>query len=64
MVALAGLAVVAHGGIYGAFAEAALALGLAGLFVWIWLRERSKARARGEETAAMSEDAPNEPEDW
>ena len=38
---------LAHGGVYGAIAEAGLALGLAGLFVWIWLRERRRSRAEG-----------------
>jgi hypothetical protein len=64
VVALEGLALVAHGGIYGAFAEAALALGLAAFFVWIWLRERRKARARGDGPAEMNEDAPDQRGDW
>jgi len=38
---------IAHGGIYGAFAEAAVALGVGGLFVWIWLRERRRAQLEG-----------------
>jgi hypothetical protein len=48
---------VAHGGIYGAFGEAALALALAGLFVWIWLRERRKSREGSDAPAEMNEDA-------
>ena len=38
---------LAHGGIYGAIAEAGLALGLGGLFVWVWLRERRRSRTEG-----------------
>jgi hypothetical protein len=42
VVALAGLAPVAHGGVYGAVAEAAIALAIAGLFLYVWLRERRR----------------------
>jgi hypothetical protein len=39
VVALAGLA---HGGVYGAVAEAAIAVAIAGLFLFVWLRERRR----------------------
>jgi hypothetical protein len=38
-------AVLAHGGVLGAIAEAAIALAVVGLFVGIWLRERSARKA-------------------
>jgi hypothetical protein len=38
-------AVLAHGGVPGAIAEAAIALAVVGLFVGIWLRERSARKA-------------------
>jgi hypothetical protein len=41
-------AVLAHGGVPGAIAEAAIALAVVGLFVGIWLRERSARRADDE----------------
>jgi hypothetical protein len=37
--------VLAHGGIAGAIAEAAIALAVVGLFAGIWLRERSARKA-------------------
>jgi hypothetical protein len=64
VVALQGLGLVAHGGIYGAFAEAALGLALGGFFVWIWLRERRKSRTRGDGPAEMNEDAPDQRGGW
>lgn len=39
---------VAHGGIYGAFAEAVVAFLVGALFVWVWLRERRRSAAGGE----------------
>ena len=47
MAAQAGLInpALAHGGVPGAIAEAAIALAVVGLFVGIWLRERSARRA-------------------
>ena len=48
---------LAHGGVYGAIAEAGLALGLAGLFVWIWLRRATARRvARGARSRATTAD--------
>ncbi len=44
MAALAGLAVVAHGGVAGAIAESFVALAVAGVLVAVWLRERRAAR--------------------
>ncbi len=38
-------AVLAHGGVPGAIAEAAIALAVVGLFAGIWLRERSARKA-------------------
>ncbi len=38
-------AVLAHGGVPGAIAEAAIALAVVGVFVGIWLRERSARKA-------------------
>ena len=40
--------VLAHGGIPGAIAEAAVALVVIGLFGSIWLRERSARKSRDE----------------
>jgi hypothetical protein len=40
---------LAHGGVYGAIAEAGLALVLLGFFGWIWLRERRRSRAERRE---------------
>jgi hypothetical protein len=40
------LAWLAHGGVYGAVAEGAIAAAIAGLFLGVWLRER---RRGGEE---------------
>jgi hypothetical protein len=42
------LIVTAHGGVYGAIAEASIAVAIAGLFVGVWLRERR----RGEQPVA------------
>jgi uncharacterized protein (TIGR03382 family) len=36
------LAWLAHGGVYGAVAEGAIALAIAGLFLFVWLRERRR----------------------
>jgi hypothetical protein len=35
---------LAHGGVYGAVAEATIALAIAGLFVYVWLRERRRGK--------------------
>jgi hypothetical protein len=43
---------LAHGGVYGAVAEAAIALAIAGLFLFVWLRERR----RGDRPAAELRD--------
>ena len=48
-------AVLAHGGVPGAIAEAAIALAVVGVFVGIWLRERS-ARKADEELALRDSD--------
>ena len=48
-------AVLAHGGVPGAIAEAAIALAVVGVFVGIWLRERS-ARKADEEPALRDSD--------
>jgi hypothetical protein len=42
VVALAGLTPFAHGGVYGAVAEAAIALAIGVLFAYVWLRERRR----------------------
>ena len=38
---MAALPWLAHGGVYGAIAEGAVAAAVAGLFVGVWLRSRS-----------------------
>jgi hypothetical protein len=38
---------LAHGGLYGAIAEGALALAVCGFLGWVWLRERRR-RTRNE----------------
>jgi hypothetical protein len=53
--ALAGLAPLAHGGIYGAIAEAALALAVCGFLGWVWLRERRRLRTENEPPADLNE---------
>jgi hypothetical protein len=40
------LAWLAHGGVYGAIAEGAVAAAVAGLFIGIWLRERRRSSDR------------------
>ncbi len=40
--------VLAHGGIPGAIAEAALAFAVVGIFASIWFRERSARKSRDE----------------
>lgn len=47
--------VLAHGGIPGAIAEAAMAIAVIGLFGSIWLRERSARRSR-EKTGVRKRD--------
>jgi hypothetical protein len=37
---------VAHGGTYGAVAEALIAIGVAAFFVAVWLRERRRSSDR------------------
>lgn len=46
---------IAHGGVYGAIAEAALAFGVGALFVVVWLRERRRARREGRRPAELNE---------
>jgi hypothetical protein len=46
---------IAHGGVYGAIAEAVLALAVGGLFLWVWLRERRRSRAEGGPPAEMND---------
>ena len=43
MAALAGLALLAHGGVGGAIVEALLVLSIAGVFLAVYLRERRAA---------------------
>jgi hypothetical protein len=47
--------IVAHGGLYGAIAEGAVALAVVGLFARVWLRERRRARAEGGGPAELRE---------
>lgn len=49
--------VVAHFGIYGAIAEAALAAAIGGGFVWIWWRERQRSHDPDRPVAEMNDDA-------
>lgn len=44
---------VAHGGIYGAIAEATLVAAIGGGFVWVWLRERRRSREGDRAVAEM-----------
>jgi len=46
MAALAGLALIAHGGLGGAVVETLLVVGIAAVFLAVWLRERRASRAR------------------
>jgi hypothetical protein len=46
---------IAHGGVYGAIAEALVAFAVGGLFVWVWLRERRRSRAEGRGPAELNE---------
>jgi hypothetical protein len=46
---------IAHGGVYGAIAEALVALVVGGLFVWVWLRERRRSRVEGRGPAELNE---------
>jgi hypothetical protein len=46
---------IAHGGVYGAIAEAFLALAVAGLFLWVWLHERRRSRAERRGPAEMND---------
>ena len=48
--------VLAHGGIPGAIAEAAVALVVIGLFGSIWLRERSARKSRDERGVRRRDD--------
>jgi hypothetical protein len=48
--ALAGVGLLAHGGVGGAFVEALLALSVAGIFLAVYLRERRAGRSREDET--------------
>jgi hypothetical protein len=41
-------ALVAHGGIVGAIAEASIAIVVTGVFVAVWLRERSARKSRSD----------------
>jgi hypothetical protein len=50
MAALAGLALLAHGGVGGAIVETLLALSVAGIFLAVYLRERRAGRSREDET--------------
>ena len=49
MAALAGLALLAHGGVGGAIVEALLAVSVVGLFLAVYLRERRVSRSRDDE---------------
>jgi hypothetical protein len=49
------LGALAHGGVPGAIAEAAIALAVVGLFAAIWLRERSARRDEAESEVRDSE---------
>jgi hypothetical protein len=51
---VAGLAPLAHGGAYGALAEAAIAVAIGAFFLAVWLRERR--RTRTDEPAELRED--------
>ena len=44
MAALAGLAVVAHGGVAGAIAESLVVVAIGGVFIAVWIRERRAGR--------------------
>jgi hypothetical protein len=47
--ALAGLALLAHGGVGGAIVEAMVALSVLGLFLAVYLRERRAGRSHEED---------------
>jgi hypothetical protein len=49
--ALAGLALLAHGGVGGAIVEALLVLSILGLFLAVYLRERRARRSREDEAS-------------
>jgi hypothetical protein len=50
-----GLALVAHGGIAGAMAEALVAIAVAAVLVAVWIRER-RSGDEAEVTAELTED--------
>jgi hypothetical protein len=47
--------VLAHGGVAGAIAEAAVGIAVVAVFVAIWLRERSARREEEQAKAKLSE---------
>jgi len=51
--ALAGLTLLAHGGVGGAIVESLLVLGIVGVFVTLWLRKRQ---------ARIADNADDEPD--
>jgi len=51
--ALAGLTLLAHGGVGGAIVESLLVFGIVGVFVTLWLRERQ---------ARIADNADDEPD--
>jgi hypothetical protein len=55
VVALAGVAPLAHGGLYGAIAEGALALAVCAFLAWVWLRERRRQRGAEHAPAEMND---------
>lgn len=56
MAPVPGLALVAHGGVAGAIAEAFVALAVAALLVAVWLRERRRGEGEDGVTAELTED--------
>ena len=60
MASLAGLELVAHGGVGGAIAESLVAVAVASVFGAVWLRERRARKEHGHDGPAVLRDREDE----